>query len=128
MASSILSKALRGQLDSTTIGLSLILIFPGWIAWKNVNVVNCLNQKYTIRSLLMVGFPAIALGLVILPQMLPFIREWLEPQKDAYLFFRPPLYLLGGSLALLATLAVGQGVDQDYGKAREVVPKGHRCW
>jgi TPR repeat protein len=102
----IISKALRGQLDSSTIGWSLILIFPGWIAWKNVNVVNSLNQKYTIRSLLMVGVPGIALGLVMLPLVLPFIREWLEPQKDVYHFLRPPLYLLGGSLALLATLAV----------------------
>jgi hypothetical protein len=71
----IISSALRGQFHVSSIALCLILVFPGWIAWKNVNVVNSLNQRYTIRSLLLLGVPAVALRFVSLPSSLKEYRE-----------------------------------------------------
>lgn len=101
----IISGALRGQFDVSIIVGSLILIFPGWIAWKNVNVVNSLSQRCTIRSLLLVGVPAVALSLT----SAPFIGGWLKVSAFSamgYLLGGIGYLLVGGSIALLAALAV----------------------
>jgi hypothetical protein len=101
----IISSALRGQFDVSIIVGSLILVFPGWIAWKNVNVVNSLNQRCTIRSLLLVGVPAVALALT----QPPFIVGWLKASafsRIGYLLGGIGYLLVGGSIALLAALAV----------------------
>lgn len=42
----MISSALRREFDFFSVVLSLMLVFPGWIAWKNINVVNSLNQRY----------------------------------------------------------------------------------
>jgi len=97
----MVSSALRGRFNVSTIVMSLILIFPGWIAWKNVNVVNSVTQRYSIRAMLLVGFTYLALVLA----SVPFIGNWLmrgEWDRTIGIGF----CLVGGILALTAALSI----------------------
>jgi hypothetical protein len=100
----MVSSALKGQFHVSTIVVSLILIFPGWIAWKNVNVVNSLNQRYTIRSFLLVGVPAFAIGLVSLAALIGGLVKPANNLAEDTLSIG--FFLVVGSIALLATLSV----------------------
>lgn len=46
--------------------LLLLLAFPGYLAWRNINVVHSLGQRFTIRSLLLCGLVAALVGLLAL--------------------------------------------------------------
>ena len=96
----ITSAALHGQFDSIVIGLALILIFPCWIAWKNINVIDSLTQRYTITSLLVAGGPVVALSLLSLPLL------WGFEVSGSRLGSLTIWGLVGGSLTCLGALAV----------------------
>ena len=94
----IIPRVLRGEFDPSLIGWTFILI-PLWIACcKYVNVVDILDQKYAISSLLMVGVPAIMLGLLT-----TLSGETVDNPSFIPLGVWP---VLGGSIAVLAALAV----------------------
>ena len=93
-----------GEFDPSLIGWTFILI-PLWIGCcKYVNVVDILDQKYAISSLLMVGVPAIVLGLL----SLPLWSEWLSGETaDNPSFMALGVWpVCGGIIAVLAALAV----------------------
>ena len=100
----IIPRVLRGEFDPSLIGWTFILI-PLWIGCcKYVNVVDILDQKYAISSLLMVGVPAIVLGLL----SLPLWSEWLSGETaDNPSFMALGVWpVCGGIIAVLAALAV----------------------
>jgi ABC-type uncharacterized transport system permease subunit len=47
----------------------LYLAFPGYIAWKNVNVTDSVTTKYTLTSLIYVVIPVSILALFVAAQM-----------------------------------------------------------
>jgi hypothetical protein len=96
----IVSSALRNQLDPSIFGWALVLIFPICIALKNVNIINSLNQRLTILSLLMAGVPAVGLGLLSLPLLLGWWSAKIG--QGRYMFCA----IIGGVFALLAACAV----------------------
>jgi hypothetical protein len=100
---------LQSRFDyQTIIGSSILLLwlaFPGWIAWKNNNVVNCVNQRYTITSLLLVGLPAVVWAAVLLPHASRAFKN--IDTEESFQFFNFFTFLsAGASVTLVAALAV----------------------
>lgn len=60
----IISSLLKGDLETVaSVSIFMVLMaFPGWIAWKNVDVIHSVGQKYTIRTLSLAGVMLILLG------------------------------------------------------------------
>ena len=65
----LLSSLVKGDAESAAYWAAFFAVFafPGWIAWKNIDVVRSVGQRYTIRTLVFCGtvFMLAAAALVV---------------------------------------------------------------
>lgn len=94
LPSTILSSLLKGESAGAilvAIGAAF-LAFPAWIAWKNINVIHSVTQRYTIRTLLFVACITNLFGSALI---LGGIFTFTGRDKEAVLVYGAVMVLFG---------------------------------
>src|SRR5690242_17939254 len=80
------SELILGNFEPAQLIAIVILVFPAWIAWGNIDVVSALGRRFTVRSLLLFGAGSLVVSLAAVPELMADIHRFGEKTLDPFAF------------------------------------------